>query len=212
MVKSEKRGVRGRSKHNKAKSRKCGESRKSGWTIIFFARVAFVRNGGCKQFTAPLTYDTRAHVSRAAHGDSPHRVHSLSCVVLQQSSHERASCRTLGLITHPQSTSVRPSRQGQSLCAATRTCLVPQQGLMSGRSFKQSPSTSYEPNSPVEDSSAEVTTMLSASTEASIGSTFNSGEDLGTIHAVSMVAERSNWATLVSCDTGLPSLSLVRLR
>ena len=58
--------------------------------------------------------------------------------------------------------------------------------------------TGYESNAPVEDGSTDVTTVLLPSRTASIGSTYNSGEDIGTTSAVLEVDERSKFGMLAS--------------
>ena len=63
------------------------------------------------------------------------------------------------------------------------------QGLLFGRMAEQSPLAGYEPNAPVDVSSTEVATLL-PSRKASIGLTYNSGEDIVTTPAVSEVDER----------------------
>ena len=75
---------------------------------------------------------------------------------------------------------------------------APQPGFLFGRFTEQSPLTGCEPNAPVEVSSTEVTTTLLHSRKASIGSTYNSGEDIVTTLAVSQVDERSDLGMLAS--------------
>ena len=58
--------------------------------------------------------------------------------------------------------------------------------------------TVYEPNDSVEVDSTEVTTVLSPSRRASIGSTYNSGEDIATTPALSEVDGRQNLGLLAS--------------
>ena len=58
--------------------------------------------------------------------------------------------------------------------------------------------TVYEPNDSVEDSSTEVTTVLSLPRRASIGSTYNSGEDIATAPALPEVDGRPNLGLLAS--------------
>ena len=58
----------------------------------------------------------------------------------------------------------------------------PQHGIQFA---EQSPITGYEPNDLVEDSSTEVATMFQPSRRASVGSTYNSGEDIATTLASS---------------------------
>ena len=84
-------------------------------------------------------------------------------------------------------------------CPSDRTnpCATPQ-GLLFGRMAEQSPLTGYEPNAPVEVNSAEFTPTLVPSRKGSIGSTFNSGEDIATTPAVSEVDGRSDLGMLAS--------------
>ena len=81
---------------------------------------------------------------------------------------------------------------------------APQSGVLLGRFAEQFPLTGYEPNALVEVSSTEVTTTLLPSRKASIGSTYNTGEDIATTPAVSEVDERSDLgnAGLTSVNTG----------
>ena len=85
----------------------------------------------------------------------------------------------------------------------TKPC-APPQGPMFGRFAEQSPFTGYEPNAPVEDGSTDVTTVLLPSRKPSIGSTYNSGEDMVTTPAVSEVDERSTFgnAGFTTVNTG----------
>ena len=73
----------------------------------------------------------------------------------------------------------------------------PQHGVQFGRLADQSPIRGFEPNDPVEVSSVEVMTMLSLSRRASIGSSYNSGEDIAT-PASSEVDERQSMGMLAS--------------
>ena len=90
---------------------------------------------------------------------------------------ERIACRTHGLITFAQhSVSSRSSKNDLLF------------GRFAGRSFLSG----CGPRGPVDSISIEVTTMLQPSRKASIGSTYNFGEDIVTTLALSEVDERSN--------------------
>ena len=77
------------------------------------------------------------------------------------------------------------------------SCIL-QQGVQFGRLAEQSPLASYEPNDPVDVSSTGLTTMLLPLRKASIGSTYNSGEDIATSPSSSEVDERPNLGMLAS--------------
>ena len=74
----------------------------------------------------------------------------------------------------------------------------PPHGVQFGHLAEQSAIAGYDPNDPVEVSSTEATTMLLPSGTVSIGSTYNSGEDIATALASSEVDERPNWRMLAS--------------
>ena len=67
-----------------------------------------------------------------------------------------------------------------------------------GRLAIQGPFASYEPNDPVEVSSTVVTTMLLPSRRVSIGSTYNSGEDIAAAPASSEVDKRQHFGKVGS--------------
>ena len=74
----------------------------------------------------------------------------------------------------------------------------PRHGVQFGRLAEQSPVTGFEADDPVEVCIREVTTMLSPSRRASIGSSYNSGEDIATTRASSELDGRQNWGVLAS--------------
>ena len=86
-----------------------------------------------------------------------------------------------------------------SLCPPERSIRHdPQHGVQFGRFAEQCSMTVYEPNDSVEDSSTEVTTVLSLPRRGSIGSTYNSGEDIATTPALSEVDGGPNLGLLAS--------------
>ena len=91
----------------------------------------------------------------------------------------------------PLSSTIRTPTSSPLLFPPNRTnpC-APQSGLFFARFAEQSPVTGCEPNAPVEVSSTEVTTVLLPSRKASIGPTYNSGEDIVTMPTVSEVDEK----------------------
>ena len=92
-----------------------------------------------------------------------------------------------------------PHRTPSSLCPAQRSIRHdPQHGVQLGRFAEQCPMTVYEPNDSVEVDTTEVTTVLSPPRRASIGSTYNSGEDSATTPALSEVDGRLNLGLLAS--------------
>ena len=147
------------------------------------------QTGRCKHNTALRTCHTRK--SLFACGSSLH------CHVAKQSSpHARfMSYAWLDRITFllPHST---PSLH--YLSNRSNSC-VPQRRVPFGRMAEQSPLTGCEPSDLVEVSSTEVTTMLSPLRKASIGSTYNSGEDVATTPASSEVEKRPTWESWLHC-------------
>ena len=124
-----------------------------------------------------------------------HRVAAFLLSFLKNSHpHERMSWRTPCLIAAPFSLQ-HSTLSLLDLPNRTNPC-VPPQGLVFGRFAEQSPLTGYEPNAPVEVNSTKVMTILLHPRKASIGSTYNSGED--TTPAASEVDERSNLGKLAS--------------
>ena len=87
------------------------------------------------------------------------------------------------------------------------TTSTPQTGLLFGRFAEQSPLAGHEPNAPVEVSSTEATPIMLPSRKGSLGSTYNSGDDLATSPAASEVGERSDPGMLGSLGTYHTSLS-----
>ena len=71
-------------------------------------------------------------------------------------------------------------------------------GGLFGRLAEQGPLVSYEPNDPVEVSSTVVTTKLLPSRRVSIGSTYNSGEDIAAAPASSEVDKRQHFGKVGS--------------
>ena len=138
----------------------------------------------CKQCTAHRTCHSRKHFfacgSSGAH--APH--FSLFCVISQNSHlHRHISCRTR--IVHGLTAFFFHFRTALRLCFHPLKWSIscnPQHGVQFA---EQSPITGYEPNDLVEDSSTEVATMFQPSRRASVGSTYNSGEDIATTLASS---------------------------
>ena len=141
------------------------------------------------------------HVSHAqyflARGSSAQA--ALFCVLSpKQSSRAHVMFRTL-VDPAPFSSTLSTATSSSLLYPPNRTnpCAL-QSGLLFGPFAELSPLTGYEPNALVEVSSTEVTTVFLPSRKASIGLTYNSGEDIFSTPAVSEVDERSDLEILVS--------------
>ena len=79
----------------------------------------------------------------------------------------------------------------------TPSSLCPAHGVQFCRFAEQCTMTVYVPNDSVEVGSTEVTIVLSPPRRASIGSTYNSGEDIATTPALSEVDGRPDLGLLV---------------
>ena len=142
---------------------------------------------------------------------TPHRARFTRAIVLARGS----SCSVLGVVSktiilarmlcfapalvlhfYHLHSALRPLPLCFSPLNRTNPC-APQSGLL-GLFAEQSPLTGHENNAPVEVISTHVSTTLLLSKQTSIGSTYNSGEDIATTPAVSEVDERSDLGMLAS--------------
>ena len=123
-------------------------------------------------------------VTHANHFSCVARDHTV-CVISEKSYNpRRISCRTLHAHPLPHSTPALFYPPNRSISCN------PQQGVQFGRLAEQSPQAGHEPNDPEDVSSTGLTTMLLPLRKASIGSTYNSGEDIATSQSSSEVDER----------------------
>ena len=115
---------------------------------------------------------------------------------LEQSSSERLSCRTRGLIA--QFSLCHTALRAVRLCSTFRTGPIPafhHKDLCLAGLPNKAPSQVVSRTFPSRLAVREVATMLLLPIKASIGSTYNSGEDMVTTPAVSEVDERSTFGT-----------------
>ena len=131
--------------------------------------------------TPQFARDTRKHFRVWFKRSSRFAARTVLCHFARWSSSQthfmsHAQCTWLHRILLP-----LPHCTPSSLCPAERSIRHdPQHGVQFGRFAEQCSMTVYEPNDSVEVDSTEVTTVLSPPRRASIGSTYNSGEDIAT--------------------------------
>ena len=135
-------------------------------------------DNSCEQYTAVRTCHTRKHFRVWLTRSSRFAARTVLCHVARWSPSQahfmsHAQCTWLDRILLP-----LQHRTPSSLCPAQRSIRHdPQHGVQFGRFAEQCSMTVYEPNDSVEESSTEVTTVLSPPRRASIGSIYNPGED-----------------------------------
>ena len=146
--------------------------------------------------TPQFARDTRKHFRVWFKRSSRFAARTVLCHFARWSSSQthfmsHAQCTWLHRILLP-----LPHCTPSSLCPAERSIRHdPQHGVQFGRFAEQCSMTVYEPNDSVEVDSTEVTTVLSPPRRASIGSTYNSGEDIATTPCIIGSGWKTNFGT-----------------